>query len=324
MEKTADRFKILSLDGGGVRGYLSILILANIEKYLNDSDGANLPIGKRFDLIAGTSTGGLIALGLAIGKTANELVDFYEKKIPKVFSDENRRNIFKKAFSSKYDPSQLKIALEEFFGGKTLHDVVVDVCVTTTSLQNGYPRLYKSGYLKRNESRLDESLVDIGLATSAAPSYFPAHSSKHSSNLIDGGLCANNPSMVALVEACQFEKASHRGVNVINNSPLGLRENACLLSIGTGAQCSMPYDYKKLASGGGLSWYPVFPILEITMQGQSLMAHHQSKFLMGDAYMRINPDLKFPMALDDAKQMHELKNLADINYDVEGFLKRFM
>ena len=88
------KMKILSLDGGGVRGYLTAMILENVEKQLNLRDGTNKPLGGYFDLIAGTSTGAIIAGLLAIGKSASEVRKIYEDDIKDIFSNEMKRNKF--------------------------------------------------------------------------------------------------------------------------------------------------------------------------------------------------------------------------------------
>lgn len=329
------QFRILSLDGGGVRGVLQARVLANIESFLNERDSENVPIGKRFDLIAGTSTGGIIALGLALGRSAQEILKFYEKYIPKIFCKSNKdggvcRPIYKRDVFHE--------ALLEFFGESTLIDVCTDVCVTAVSLQNAKPRLYKSGYLLRNKARLDEKLVDMALATSAAPVFFPAHSMSHSTNLVDGGVCANNPAMIALIESLQFEVESSRGISAPPEKSKRSIDEVLMLSIGTGEQCAMPYNHERLSYGGAMNWAvgrdqtgpmfslkPVLPLVELLMHSQSQLIDFQAGFMLGaDRYFRINPQLKFPMKLDDADKIDELKNLSDITVDIESFvLKNF-
>ena len=176
MDMSASRFKILSLDGGGTRGYLSALVLKNIQNSLNKKDGTNRPLGSYFDLIVGTSTGAIIGLGLAIGMTAGDIAAFYEENIPKVFTKNRLLTKFRQLFRPIYTSQQLAECLDTFFEDKTLADVKTDVCITCTSLQNATPRLYKSDYLTRNASRLDEKIADIAVASSAAPVYFKAHS----------------------------------------------------------------------------------------------------------------------------------------------------
>jgi hypothetical protein len=329
-----DTFHILSLDGGGVRGVLPARLLANVEAYLNGQDESDTPLGQRFDLIAGTSTGGLIALGLAAGLRASEILKFYEKHIPRIFGKSNKRWFPGQFIHPKYGPTVLENALQEILQDQTLNDVVTDVCIPAVSLQNAAPRFYKSGYLSRNAARLDEKLVDIGLSTSAAPVFFPAHSAKYSTNLIDGGLCANNPAMVALVEAMQFEKPSHRGVPAPPPGQKRPAENITMLSLGTGEQCALPYRINRLRAGGFATWAvrrditkrlwkPTLPLVETLMQSQSQVAHFQASFLLSPTnYLRVNPQLKFPMALDDAGKLDELKNLADMSVELQEFVDR--
>jgi patatin-like phospholipase/acyl hydrolase len=322
----AEKFRILSLDGGGVRGVLTARILANIERYLNNLTGTDLPLGRRFDLLAGTSTGGLIALGLSIGKTALDVLAFYEEHIPRIFGDRQARSFIKWLRKPKYSSEPLASALKQFFNDATLKDVVTDVCITSISLQNAKPRLHKSGYLARNADRLDECLVDIGLATSAAPTYFQSHSGKLSSGLVDGGLCANNPSVVAIVEALQFEGASKRA-NQASDRPRSL-EDLVLLSVGTGDPCAMPYDHRALRDAGLRRWIvtrgsmgATVPLIDVATESQSVLAHFQAMFLLKERYLRVNPQLKFPMRLDQSDAIGELKNLADVTREIERFLE---
>ncbi|MCF8721775.1 CBASS cGAMP-activated phospholipase [Nitrospina gracilis] len=319
MSSKKESFRILSLDGGGTRGLLSAQILTNIEDYLNNKEGERVPLGQRFDFIVGTSTGGLIALGLAAGKRASQIRDLYLEIIPKVFSTTNRDIRYFLGIGPKYKTGPLKEALTQFFEEKTLENVSTDVCITSIALSNAKPRLYKSDYLARNRERFDEKLADIALATSAAPTYFLAHSLKHSSNLIDGGICANNPALIGLVDTFNFERPSKRGTEPKKEFSDISRKNTVLLSIGTGDQGEMPYRYSWLKYGSILYWGKNFH--EVSIASQSQLIHFQAKFLLGDNYLRINPPLKFSMKLDDAKQAKELLNYADITHEIEDFLK---
>ena len=302
------------MDGGGARGYLSAGILEKIESYLNSKKNKAKPLGEHFDLIVGTSIGGIIALALACGRSATETAAFVQKTIPSVFGPNQRRNRLRSLLSPKYYSENLKDCLSDFFDEKTLRDMTTDVCVTAVSLQNAAPRFYKSDYMARNAGRLDEKLIDIALGTSAAPTYFKAHSMKFSSNLVDGGLCANNPAMVGLVDSFQFERPSKRGAR----STESLKGDVMMLSVGTGEQPSMPYDTTALESGGRLDW--AVPISDVIFESQSQLIHYQAKFLLGTHYFRINPRLRFPMALDDWEKITELKNLADMTSEVQIFI----
>jgi patatin-like phospholipase/acyl hydrolase len=204
-------FRILSIDGGGVRGYLAAAILANIEEHLNAALKETVPLGQRFDLIAGTSVGGLIALGLASGRSASDLRELLLTLVPKVFGKHNRRFPFMHPLRPRYHVEVLERELQSLFGASTLADLTADVCVTAVSLIDAKPRLYKTDYSARNAGRLNERLVDVAMASAAAPTYFSARSSQYSANLVDGGLAANNPSVIALIDAVQFERPSKRG-----------------------------------------------------------------------------------------------------------------
>jgi len=327
------KFKVLSLDGGGIRGYLSIKILANIEQILNEQNNEDINIGQRFDLIVGTSTGGIIASALAIGKSAKEVLGLYKDLIPKVFQSEENG-----VFAPKYSNNILKKELHNILGDTTLSDVKTDLCITSVDVENATPRFHKSGYFDRNSPRLDEKLTDLALATSAAPTYFSLVSTKHSTNLTDGGVVANNPSMVGLIDAMQ-----------INGNDV---ENIVLVSIGTGEQPCMPYEVDKLKNAGKQNWIvdiddntkiakaiksfkkgeskikickdfifskqKVFdskgsPLIELLMDSQSKLAHFQVGFLLKDNYLRINPKMNSSIALDDVSKMSNLNNVADVN-----------
>jgi uncharacterized protein len=307
-------FRVLSLDGGGVRGYLSARILSNIEKYIDQISSSKIPLGLRFDFIAGTSTGGIIALALATGRTAYEIVQFYEEMIPKVFSPGAQRLGPLHSVMPKYDNTPLRRAVEDYFKDATLEHVQTDVCITSVALGSGKPRLHKSDYFRRNIGRSDERLSDIALATSAAPTYFQAHRTNYSGPLIDGGICANNPSMVALADAISFERPSKRGTD-----PATRLSEISLLSIGTGEQPAMPYNTDDLVNAGLGRW--ALYISDVLFESQSYIAHFQAKSFLQENYRRINPKLPSPMSLDDVSHFDELKNYSDITNDEEPFIK---
>ncbi len=326
-------FNVLTLDGGGVRGYLSAMILANLEALLNRADNKDIAIGQRFDLIAGTSTGGIIACALSVGVSAKEIVSFYETLVNDVFTP-----VSEGVFEPKYSTEVLRTKLEEILGDATLATVTTDLCITGVDVQNSAARFHKSGYFERNHTRLDEKLVDIALATSAAPSYFSLVDTVHSHHLCDGGMVANNPSLVALIDAMKLTENDLK--------------NIALISIGTGEQPSMPYDVARLKDAGVLEWMVDIapdtkaaqlienmqqkrsawkmgmdylfsnqktfdskgsPLLELLMNTQSKLADEQTRFLLQQNYVRINPKLSVPIALDAVQKLGSLKNLADID-----------
>ncbi len=127
-------FRILAIDGGGVRGYLAASILANIESYLNRVTETSINLGARFDFIAGTSTGGIIAIGLALGLRAEAIRDLFVEFVPKVFGIKNRRNVVKRLKYPRYGSAELRGVFENVFRNTTLGDLITDACITSVSL----------------------------------------------------------------------------------------------------------------------------------------------------------------------------------------------
>ena len=317
------KFRILSLDGGGVRGYLSIRLLENIENHLNTKEGDQKPLGERFDLIVGTSTGAIIAGLLAIGKSAKEIRKLYENDIPVIFGKQMRRNVVSGIMFPKYKPNELLKKAESYFEDLTFEDVKTDLIVTSVDISTMTPRFYKSDFADKNKARADEKLSSAIVASASAPVYFPvARNLKHSDYLIDGGIVANNPSMVGIVDALTFERDSKHGTQ----KPAGLGD-ILLLSIGTGEQTEKPYDLKPLLNTGGMDWLfqlPLgkyeksTPLIDILMASQAKLIEFQAKTLLevsSGEYRRINPKLSSKMKLDDVDCFGELKNLSDLVAD---------
>ncbi|HVB82090.1 MAG TPA: CBASS cGAMP-activated phospholipase [Candidatus Binataceae bacterium] len=318
---TTARFSILALDGGGARGYLSVKILEHVEAHLNALTREDLPLGARFDLIAGTSTGGIAALALALGLTAHEVSALYETHIPQIFGPAMRRFRWTDSFRPRYRTAALRRALQAFFAGRMLGDVQTDVCVTAVSLVNAQPRVFRSNYVKSGISRNDETLADLAMATSAAPTFFEAHSTQHMTDLVDGSLCASNPTLVGLVEAFRFSRPSRRGISPPHDLGALCLYHLAVLSVGTGEQCAMPYDLDHLRTAGTLAWGAHFH--DVSMESQTQLVHLLSKGLLGGAYRRINPRLDFPMAIDNIRKIAALKNLSELSEDDEAFLRAY-
>ena len=197
-------FKILSLDGGGIKGIYILKILIELEKRYGK-------VLKNFDLICGTSTGGIIALGLAIGKTPQDILDFYLQFGSKIFPATNSflRFIYlvrQFILSNKYSNHCLRLALEEFFGDHIVKDSKCNLCIPAVNLIDAKGIVFKTYHCPDFVRDGEISLVDIALATSAAPTFFPSHSitPQLSQGLVDGGLWANNPSLIGAIEAVSY------------------------------------------------------------------------------------------------------------------------
>jgi len=199
-EKT---FKILSIDGGGIKGIYSSRILEQLEKKFNCS------LVDYFDLICGTSTGGLIALGLSLKIPISVITNFYYMRGERIFRKRsNVYSLFKQLIvGSKYDNQELKTALQEIFADHTLGDSHCILCIPAFSLTDGRPFIFKFDHPEGNLSRDNKTkYVDVALATSAAPTYLPIVSIPTYNNrqFVDGGVYANNPTLVGIAEALKY------------------------------------------------------------------------------------------------------------------------
>lgn len=210
MEKNKRR--ILSLDGGGIKGAFAAAFLETIE------ENTGKRIADHFDLIAGTSTGGIIALGLGIGMSAKEIMQFYINDGPRIFDLQNpldpsnwvsrlmgwfndHLKSCKQISAPKFDPLQLKTALERAFHSKRLGDSTVRLVIPAYHADKEDVYLFKTRHHPRLQMDWKESAVNVALATAAAPTYFQAHPMPSGAPLIDGGIWANNPAGLAAVEA---------------------------------------------------------------------------------------------------------------------------
>ena len=207
-----NRKRILALDGGGIKGAFAAGFLETIE------EATGKRIAEYFDLIAGTSTGGIIALGLGLGMSASEISKFYVNEGPNIFDQSNscgsrgltnnflnwlrgRRNAGKQLAAPKYDVAALRQALERAFQSKRLGDSSVRLIVPAYHADSEDVYVFKTRHHPRLQIDWKESAINVGLATAAAPTYFAAHPMPSGAPLIDGGIWANNPAGLAAVEA---------------------------------------------------------------------------------------------------------------------------
>jgi patatin-like phospholipase/acyl hydrolase len=263
-----NRFQILSLDGGGIKGLFSAAILAAIEEDLN------IDVTEHFDLIAGTSTGGLIAIGLGLGLRPREIVELYLREGASIFPRWLGLRSLLHWMYRKFSSLPLEKALQRCFRDKRFGDskkrLVIpsynigadDIYIFRTAHHEGLRRDYKVPAWK------------VAQATSAAPTYFPSVRTIDSTRLIDGGVWANNPTMVALVEAYG-----------VLNIPLN---QIAILSVGTSK--AVTSRKANLNNGGILSWASSGAIVDVIMSGQSQGVINQAKFLLGEErFERLDP-----------------------------------
>ncbi len=205
--KPEDAFRVLSVDGGGFLGLATAKFIADSEQHFNAR------FSEKFHLYCGTSTGAIIALALAFGKSGAEIVELYRKLGPLVFPFEwwpsRRFHAWKSLFISKYSGRALKELLDAEFGRTTLGELRAKgkmVLVTAFSVTNGKPRVFKTNH--SSNLTLDDSLTvaEVALASSAAPTFFPLVPIKwpgdeHPKFFCDGGVVANHPALLGLAEA---------------------------------------------------------------------------------------------------------------------------
>lgn len=279
-------FRILSIDGGGICGILPAAILTKLEdRYLGDRS-----IGQCFDMITGTSTGGIIALGLGIGLRAKVILDLYVQHGGKVFPRpkgdfrklrqkwRNVRNIR----SYTYDPQRLHAELIKAFGKRTLGEADRRLCVPAF---DGFTEtfIFKTPHHKDYKLDWKEQLVTIARATAAAPTYFPIY--RNGKRYFgDGGVWANNPIMVGLVDALACYQIDRRQVQI--------------LSLGCG-DSEIRVNESQVQLGGLWSWRK---IMSSAMHLQSQNAWGQAGLLIGrDHILRLNAPASpnDPLELDD-------------------------
>ena len=195
-------FKALSIDGGGIKGLYSALLLAHLE----EEYGCH--IADRFDLLSGTSTGGLIALALSLKVPAREVANFYIEKKDLIFPQQGGfRGAWRQIVGpGKYEQNGLRRALLDVFGSRKLKDSQTLLCIPTFDLTGDRPWIFKYDHDGLTGRDNETAYVDVALATSAAPTYFPVvEIANHDGHrFIDGGVYANNPSVIALTEAFTY------------------------------------------------------------------------------------------------------------------------
>ncbi|KAK4423839.1 Patatin-like protein 2 [Sesamum alatum] len=333
--------RILSIDGGGIRGIIPGVILAFLESRLQMLDGEDARLADYFDVIAGTSTGGLVTAMLTAPNkdnrpmfAAKDIKAFYLDECPKIFPQESHAaKVIKSFLGPKYDGNYLHSLIKEKLGDVKLHETLTDVVIPTFDIKSLQPVIFSS-YEVKNEPSLDASLSDICIGTSAAPTYLPAHyfENKDSEgrirefNLIDGGVAANNPTLVAIN---QVTKEITRGSSEI--LPLKPKEDGrfLVLSLGTGsAKAEEKYDAEGAAKWGVLGWLlndgstPLFDVFN--RASSDMVDFHTSTFFQAlhsqNNYLRIQDDtLTGAMSSVDVATKENLEDLVKVG---EKLLKK--
>ena len=266
-------YRVLTLDGGGIRGLVTTILLDRILRR-SGMEGFIDSI----DLVAGTSTGGLLALGIAKGLEPSVIRNVYIEKGSVIFDDSWLDDLFDlgKLRGAEYKTRGLRRVLKSLFGGTTLGQLDKRVLITAFDLDNEDPdkgrRMWKPKLFHNfrgpgNDRNL--SALKVGLYTSAAPTYFPSVD-----GYVDGGVYANNPAMCALA---QTQDARY--------DPTPPLSEVALLSLGTGT--SLQYVRGKNLDWGYAQWAK--PLINLMLDGTAGIADYQCGQILGERYHRVAP-----------------------------------
>lgn len=318
------KFKILSIDGGGIKGVFPAMFLMLLEAELKNRSDGKTNIYQHFDLITGTSTGGIIAIALALGIPAKEIYHLYLNNAKKIFG--NKKSFFGQIRYSAHERDFLEKLIRDKFKEANnnieprLGDCKTNICIPIYDLIQGNPSVLKTKYYAAFERDYHIPAYQVAMATSAAPTYFNPYTAtyvdlngtkKDFVNKIDGGVMANNPTLIALLEAITSFKVEMSQIEI--------------LSLGTGYKKFTDGNYRK--KWGLYYWMQKNKkkrLIELFMQSQSqLVSNYISLLCQGvDKKERNNPNFVYNrvdvlLNEDNALEMDEsdvnkIKNFAEL------------
>lgn len=276
-----DKFKILVLDGGGSRGILPAAFLNQLERKIG-------PLTDIFDLMVGTSTGGIIAAGLGRGMSAGEILELYNSEIPRIFE----RPLSWKVRTAwgmlgpKYDNANMREVMQEYLGDGALSQAKTRFIVTAYNTADNDVILIDS-----KDSTL-YGFADAAIATSSAPVYFPSYM-----NLVDGGIYANNPVLIGIAEAQKLGYAL---------------QDIVVLNIGTGFNVT-GWNTSRFGVKNWLITEKSKPLIDMMFDAMAEKDSYIAKRLLGANYMYLNPALhkKYPMDVVAPKVLKHLEMLGE-------------
>lgn len=329
-------YRILSCDGGGIRGLVSAVVLERLEQKLGS------PLHKHFDLIAGTSTGSLIACGIASGHTVTEIKNFYINRGIDIFPKfwDVAESLLSRAIGGYtqpiYDGKGLEMVLQEIFAERPFKNLLKPTVVTSYDTYNRQAVVFKNTKLAHENIPVWE----ICRSSAAAPVAFPAYEMRDKdflkdleSNdykiplergipLIDGGVIANNPAMCAIAERIRWNEQPPLNPKWIapgqENVPL---ENIVIASFGTGQPTAKKISVKEAKGWGAAEWANPFngiPILDILFDGSAdAVDYITQQLLLKDNYFRFQPLLtkKSPAFNANEEYLMTLENMAKSFFD---------
>ncbi|KAL4307966.1 hypothetical protein AHAS_Ahas06G0272500 [Arachis hypogaea] len=337
---------ILSIDGGGIRGIISATILNLIESQLQELDGEDARLADYFDMISGTSTGGLVTAMLTAPDkhnrplfAAKDIKPFYLEHCPKIFPQYRglrgtlMAKVIRQLGGPKYDGKYLQRVIRNKLGDIRLHQTITNVVIPTFDIKCLQPTIFSS-YQIKNSPGFDAKLSDICISTSAAPTYLPAHhftnkdsnGNLHEFNLIDGGVCANNPTLLAMNQITKQIIDENTDFLAIKPTDYG---RFLIISIGTGAaKNDGKFNAKKAAKWGLLDWLTysgTSPLINIFSQSSGDMVDFHLAALtqalhFKENYLRIQDDTL--TGTDSSVDISSKENLERLCQIGENLLKK--
>ena len=335
MRHPSNAFRILSIDGGGLRGLFAVYILKELQERLTKR-----PLIESFDLFAGTSTGGLISVALTLGDN-NGIPKYPIEEIEKIYLRHGKdifpaRSRLKKIIrpgwlKPRYNETGINAVLEQYLANNRIEDCIKPIFVTSFDLERYEPIYFTSRFAafgQSTSSNVNAYLKDICRASSSAPIYFPSHSfvyadgadKNYETNCIDGGVYSNNPALAAYVEVITHLE------NSIYSNQKGKQaievEDIHILSIGTG-KVLKTMDRKTTKNWGMLRWG--LPVIDVMMDGNSHVVDTQLDKLLKFRYLRIDENIKIDYSkLTDhsAKTQEYFKDKAKEIFDNGHFLEK--
>jgi patatin-like phospholipase/acyl hydrolase len=296
-------FQILAISGGGYLGLFPAYVLAEIERQIGE------PIGSRFDLIAGTSIGGIIALGLGAEIKADAILEQFSARGEHIFSDRPRakgglavlRDIARFAKKPKYSGVALRETVDSILGDRLLGSSAHRLLIPAVNMTKGSVQMFKTAHHPNfiRDHRL--KMADIAMATSAAPTYFPL-AEIGDSLFVDGGVFANAPDMCAVHEAKHFLGQDHDEIRIV--------------SIGT-TTAKFSFAHAAGTRLGGYQWLSGGRLFSTMISAQQQLVDFLLKHQFGDAYLRIDhlqsPEQQNDLGLDVATKAatQTIRGMAD-------------
>lgn len=289
------KYRVLSLDGGGLRGLITVRLL----QQLAGSPSIDGWLDK-VDLVAGTSTGGIIALGLAAGHSLETMGKLYLERGAAIFDDSLLDDVLDlgQLVGAQYSSRALRRELRGIFGDRTLRGLRRKVAIPAFDLDyRGEDGRYWKPKIFHNfagqGTDKDMAVARVALYTAAAPTYFPS-----ADGFIDGGVFANNPSMIALSQAISQKNRASERASI---------DEVVLLSVGTGQ--SHRYIRGQKVDWGYAQW--ARPLIDILMDGVAGIADYQCRQILQERYHRLQVifDDKEPIGLDDVARLPRMDQI---------------